>query len=86
MDYWRDRTKAIILFDACDLSTSMAAACQRGYIGTLRLWLSVFSVGKGSRGTTLGIRGNQCYGLTKGSKVDQLVEGVSGGDRAGVRR
>ena len=66
--------KAIILSDHRNSSAAMAAAYRMESVGTLPLRVPVYSVGKGSRGTALGIGGDQCYGLTKGSKVDQVVE------------
>ena len=78
--------KARMLFDDCNSSAVMVAACRRGSVCTLPLRVPVFSVGKGLRGTTLGIGGGRCHSLAKGSKVDRVVEGVSSGDRTGARR
>ena len=55
-------------------------------MGTLILRLPVVSLGKELRGTAFGIGGDRFHGLAKESKVDRVVEGVSGVDMAGARR
>ena len=76
----------IISVDDCTTSTTVAAAYQRGSVDTLDLGLPIRLEGKGLRGTTLALGGDRCHGLAKGSKVDRVGEGVSGGDRAVARR
>ena len=77
--------KAMILSKDCNSSAAMAAAPQRGYVGTVTLRLPDVSVGNGSQGTAFEIRGDQYHGLTKECKVDRMVEGVSGSYRTGAR-
>ena len=78
--------KATMLSNNINSFVAMEAVYQRrlGTTSTLRLF--DVSVSMESRGTAFGIGGDRCHGLAKGSKVDRVVEGVSGVDKAVARR